>query len=102
MKTYNELLNEFEATETLIANRTDEFCIGDIENFATFVQKAIDDRLFEFTQSNYGGTKPTKKEFSDILFSNHVLTEIFDLIIKKQILRVQMLDRQIAKTPIMN
>ena len=97
----NELINEIVQTDVLIINRTEEF-VGDIEYFQAFVRIAIEKELFALTQNDYVGDKPNQKQFSDILFNNHILVNMFDLIVKKEMLREQILDNQIATIPIMN
>ena len=104
MKTTDELKIEIVQTDVLIINRTEGF-MGDvevIEAYETFVRNAIEKELFTLTQNDYVGTKPTQKQFSDILSNNYILENMFDLIVKKGMLREQILENQIDKTLSMN
>ncbi len=91
MRTYTEqeLLTKITELENRIGSRASEF-IGEVGDFHWFLKQGIAKELHSMTTSGYEGSKPTLKEFEEIMFNIDMLNDILDLTAQKQILESEL------------
>lgn len=75
--------------ETTIINRTSEF-LGEISMFQHFLKQSITMQLHAFTSNEYPYTKPSLKEFEEIMFNIDMLNDMLDLMTDKQVLESEL------------
>jgi len=80
-----ELETKIKELETIIVHRSSEF-LGEVSMFQFFLSQSITMQLHAFMSNEYPYTKPTLKEFEEIMFNIDMLNDILDLTAQKQIL----------------
>ena len=84
-----KLETKIKELETTIVNRSSEFS-GEISIFQYFLKQSITMQLHAFTSNEYPYTKPSLKEFEEIMFNIDMLNDMLDLTAQKQILESEL------------